>query len=417
MKIAYFSPLSPLKSGIVDYSEKELLPFLKQYCDIDIYIDDKYKPTNKEILSDFKVYSYKKFPKNAKKYDSILYQMGNNPLHEYMYDILQKYPGIVILHDLFIHGLIWNKTIAKGDQDGYIKKIEHMYGKNGEKDAKDALKTHNFTEIEFKYPFIKSILECSNGIIVHSMFGKKIVLNEKRDMDVKKINCPVISPHLAYTDSNSIRKKYGFGDQTIIIGIFGFMAPHKRIPTIMNVFKIFHDEFPDSALAFVGEDNIRLKDMIKECGIKSAIQTGFVPFETMYEYMQISDICVNLRYPTAGETSMTALRMMDMKKPIIVSNIGWLSEIPDKCCAKVDVDNFEEDLLLEYLRILALNEKLRMKIGENARHYVEKQHNPEIIAKEYYDFMEYIIKKNTPNEIINDLIKDILTDMSEIGLL
>ncbi len=412
MKIAYFSPLSPLKSGIVDYSEKELLPFLKNYCEIDIYIDDGYKPTNREITSDFNIYSYKKFSNRVDEYNAILYHVGNSQLHIYIYEILQKYPGIVILHDAFIHGLIWSKTIAKGDQKGYIKEFSQMYGEKGLKIAESAINNQSFTDIEFKYPFIKTILDCSLGVMVHSNFSKKIVLNEKSDTVVKKINFPVISSASPYNiDSGKIRKELGLNGDTIIIGSFGFISSHKRMFIILKTYKNFCEEFPNSVLLIVGEDNIGLKNIIKEYGIKSVIHKDFVPFQKMYEYMQVSDICVNLRYPTAGETSASVLRLMSMGKPVIVSNVGWFSELPDNCCAKVDVDNYEENILLEYLKILTSNEKLREKMGKNAKEYVLKECDPEKIAKEYYNFICEATKRPKTS-----VIKEIAYEMADIGV-
>jgi hypothetical protein len=38
MRIAFFTPLNPVRSGISDYSE-ELLPFLGDLADIDIIAD------------------------------------------------------------------------------------------------------------------------------------------------------------------------------------------------------------------------------------------------------------------------------------------------------------------------------------------------------------------------------------------
>ncbi len=411
MKIAYFSPLSPLKSGIVDYSEKELLPFLKKYCQIDIYIDDGYKPTNKEIVSAFNIYSYKKFSDKVKEYDAILYHIGNNPLHEYIYEYSQKYPSIVVLHDIFLHGLIWNKTLAKGDQRGYIEEFSQMYGEKGIKIAETAINNQNFTDIEFKYPLIKKILDKSTGVIVHSNYGKKVVLSENSNIIVRNINSPVIPSSSFNLDSTRIRKELGLNDKTIIIGSFGFVFPHKRMPVILRAFKKFYEEFPNSVLLIVGEDNIGLKNIIKEYGIKSVIQKDFVPFQKMYEYMQVSDICVNLRYPTAGETSASVLRLMSMGKPVILSNVGWFSELPDNCCAKVDVDNYEENILLEYLKILTSNEKLREKMGKNAKEYVLKECDPEKIAKEYYNFICEATKRPKTS-----VIKEIAYEMADIGV-
>ena len=417
MRIAYFSPLSPLKSGIVDYSEADLLPFLKKYCEIDLYIDDGYKPTNRNITSNFKIYNYKKFANNADKYDMILYHIGNNPLHAYIYKTLKKYPGIVILHDFFIHGLIHGTTLAKGDKLGYINEFFEMYGKEGKQLAESNINNQNFEQVEFKYPLIKLILDASKGILVHSAYGKRIILRDNPDVAIKIIKHPVIPFSSLIIDSTKTRNELGLNKDTLIIGSFGFVSHHKRIATALKTFKKFHKEFPNSAFLIVGEDNIGLKNLINDLDIKSVIQTGFVSFERMYEYMKVSDICVNLRYPTVGETSGSVLRLMSMGKPVIVSNVGWFSELPDNCCAKVDVDNFEEDLLLEYLKVLAFNEKLRIMMGKNARNYIEVEYNPEKVANEYYSFIKEIVKGSTIKKTENMLIQDILRDMDEIGIL
>ena len=79
MRIAYFSPLSPIKSGVSHYSE-ELLPLLQEEFDIDLIIDD-YQPTNKEITSRFETINYLRYDWLLKErgYDMNIYQLGNNP--------------------------------------------------------------------------------------------------------------------------------------------------------------------------------------------------------------------------------------------------------------------------------------------------------------------------------------------------
>jgi glycosyltransferase involved in cell wall biosynthesis len=399
MKIAYFSPLSPLKSGIVDFSEKEILPYLRKYGEIDIFIDDGYRPSNKEIISEFRIYNYKKFPKKANEYDITFYNIGNNPQHIYIYKTLQKYQGIVILHDVFIHGLIWNMTLAKGDKEGYIEEFLYSHGKEGEKIASLAIEgKKTFFEIDFKYPLITKIVDNCLGIIVHSGFAKNVVVNQTQDVKIRKINQP-LTPNKTDTNRSDLREKMGLRDETLIISSFGFISAHKRMNTILEVFEKFHEECQDSILLIVGKDHIDLENMVKNLKIKnSVIHTGFVPFDRLYEYMQISDICINLRYPTAGETSRSVLDLMSMGKPVIVSNVGWFSELPDNCCARADVDSYEKELLLHYLRALAGNEKLRRKMGENAREYVIKTHNPQKIANEYLEFIHEIIDGTNQND-------------------
>ncbi len=113
MKIAYFSPLSPQKSGIADYSEKELLPFLSKYMEIDLYIDEGIVPDNPDIIKNFKIFHYKEIDKRVEDYNAIIYHIGNNPLHAYIYETLLKYSGIVVFQDVFLHGLIASMTLSK----------------------------------------------------------------------------------------------------------------------------------------------------------------------------------------------------------------------------------------------------------------------------------------------------------------
>jgi glycosyltransferase involved in cell wall biosynthesis len=409
MKIAYFSPLSPLRSGIAEYSEKDLLPFLGEYCDIDIYIGDGYEPQNEYITKTFKIYNYKKLSSKLKEYDVILYHVGNSQSHEYIYECLQRYPGIVVLHDMFIHGLIWSCTLAKGDQKGYIAEFLQMYGEKGPKIAKMAMDCQSFVDIEFKYPLIKKILNSSKGIMVHSRYGRKIVLDDKADTFVKKIGFPIKSSN-DKVDCINIRKNLGISSDALVIGSYGFISGHKRMPVILRAFKKFHERYPKSVLLVVGEDNIRLKSMIKGYNVKHVIQTGYVTSKKMYEYMHISDICINLRYPTAGETSASLLRLMDMDKPVIVSNIGWFSELPDDCCIKIDINDYEEDTLLEFLYVLASDMILREKIGKNAKTYIMKECDPYKVAEEYFMFINSIIKKQ------KGIIKEISDNLADIGI-
>ena len=51
------------------------------------------------------------------------------------------------------------------------------------------------------------------------------------------------------------------------------------------------------------------------------------------------DVHVNLRSPTMGETSGTAIRALSLGKPLVVSDVGWFSELPGDVALKVPVDD------------------------------------------------------------------------------
>jgi len=88
MRIAWFSPLPPTRSGIAAYSV-ELLPYLERRYTIETFDEGR--------AHDF-VWTHRQDP-----YDLAVYQLGNAPWHDYMWAYLAAYPGLVVLHDARLH--------------------------------------------------------------------------------------------------------------------------------------------------------------------------------------------------------------------------------------------------------------------------------------------------------------------------
>ena len=394
MKIAYFTPMSPQRTGIADYSERELLPYLSRYCEIDIFIDTGVKPTNDYIKSRFRIYPYLGIDKQLYEYDCILYHMGNNPYHEFIYNTSINYPGIIILHDVFLHGFLWNISLNKGNKRRYIEEFEYCYGEKGTRIARKAIETGVFPDHD--YPLIKRLLDKSIGVICHSEFGIKNVLNERNDSVVTKICHPLTIPpeikNILNLNVDEIKLKHKLEHRFPIITIFGFIFPHKRIDVILTAFKKVLRQYPRAVLLLVGDDCMNIDKIILQKGLQNRVlKTGYCSLEKIIDYLAIADFCVNLRYPTAGETSGSVLRIMAAKKPVIVSTTGWFSELPNECCIKINVDESEEKMLFESMVRLASNEELRDTMGENALEYVQKYHDPEEIAGEYYEYIESVL--------------------------
>jgi hypothetical protein len=53
-RIAYCSPVNPAPSGISDYSE-EVLPYLGQYGDITLYVENGLRPANLRLVRNLDV--------------------------------------------------------------------------------------------------------------------------------------------------------------------------------------------------------------------------------------------------------------------------------------------------------------------------------------------------------------------------
>ena len=103
MRVAWFSPLPPVRSGIAAYSA-ELLPTLRADHAIDAYQESN--------AHDF-VWRARRDP-----YDLVVYQLGNAPCHDYMWAYLAAFPGLVVLHDARLHRNAWRALAQLAQERG-----------------------------------------------------------------------------------------------------------------------------------------------------------------------------------------------------------------------------------------------------------------------------------------------------------
>jgi glycosyltransferase involved in cell wall biosynthesis len=404
MRIAYFSPVSPQKTGIADYTEREILPYLSRFFDIDVFIDQGVKPTNSYLTENFDYYSYEIFPKKAHAYDIPVYQMGNSKYHKFIYDTMLAYPGITVLHDVYLHGFFWGQSLAFGDPKRYIAEFEYCYGDSGKKTALTAIQSGVYPE--FSFPLIKRIVDRSLGVICHSEFGVSTVLREQPESICTMIPQPFTIPddpegNISYKSEQIPVKKEIFNKSPIVTS-FGYISAHKRYDIILDVFKNFISRYPGAVYVIIGQDNIELSRMIRESGLEGkVIITGFVTEDILVNLLKVSDFCVNLRYPTAGETSRSVLQIMSLGKPVIVSNVGWFSELPDNTCLKVDVDSYESSMLGEFFDLLSANRQINETIGKNAKEYIKTRHDPAMVAKKYHEFINSILNGD---ELVRNIV-------------
>ncbi|OEU41368.1 hypothetical protein BGV40_15320 [Methanosarcina sp. Ant1] len=393
MKIAYFSPVHPQKSGISTYST-ELLLALKKYTNIDLFLDENVIPDDPRIRDEFMFYSYRDFDKRliSEKYDKIIYHMGNNSMHEYIYHTLLKYPGITVLHDYVLHPFIQHITVFKGDSNSYLREMKNAYGEKGESIANKYVEGIHIPIDFSKFPLNEMVIRSSEKVIVHNYYVKNMLNNHSH------IHVIPLGRHVVEISSQAItanRKELNLNENSTILGIFGFMNSNKRINVVLDTFKNLIEQSQDLLLLIVGDitETYRkeLLQYINKLGIEKNVRIiGYVEEDMYSKYLSCVDIVVNLRFPTMGETSGTLLDAMAFKKPLVVSNIGSYKEYPDSCCWKVDVDSTERELLYEYLHELVISEKLRTKMGENAQKYIKEHHDWDRIA---LDYVKLIVSK------------------------
>ncbi len=369
MRLAFFSPLPPVKSGIADYSAALLDPLAR--------------------MAQVEAFARKPAAFDPSSYGAVLYQLGNNPHHIFVYETALAHPGVVVLHEGNLHHLIAEMTIRRGDWDAYMRELEISGGPQALQYARRHVRTLERGP-QYEIPMLRTILNRSRAVIVHSEAVAGVVREHGFQGPLGKI------PHGAWiveADRMAYRTRLGIDERTPLIGIFGFLKPYKRIAESLRAFRRLIRVVPEARLILVGEAHpeLPLTSMIGSMRLSGHVRhIDFAPIEDFNGYMAACDVVLNLRYPTVGESSGTLLRALGMGKAVVVSDVGSFREYPDEICLKAPVDSSEEDHLFEYLNLLTSRPEIARDLGARAAAWVSTECSWAVVARRYADFLEAV---------------------------
>jgi len=417
MKIAHFSPLPPDRTGVADYCW-ELLPELSRHAELDIWVERGLEAQPPRGCGIVELRTQPRLAEQLSVYDSIVYHFGNSKYHHYLYRAFLDHPGVVVMHDLGLHHFFaeYFLEIRKAPEQ-YVEEMEYNYGLQGRAMAQDVLVGRLSPPWEtqpLRYPLNKRVLDLAEGVIVHSEFAKRLVQETHPHLPVRRINMPIWKTK--NTESvDQLKMRYGIPLDRVIVASFGMVTPNKRIETVLRAIERLKNR--KLIYLLVGEVASCLEGALRTSRLEGIVRpTGYVSGKAFEDYCAIADVCVNLRYPTSGETSASVCRLMAAAKACVVSDTGWFSELPDDCVAKVDVDEREEETLLACLESLIANERLRAKMGANAREYVWANHSISSAASHYVEFLREVNSHSQKRRFDCQVIDGISTHIAHLGV-
>ncbi len=396
MRLAYFSPLNPISSGISDYSE-DLLPYLASYADVDLYIDEGYHPANADVQKYFQVYRAGRYPKFLRRpgYDATLYHVGNSPAHDYILSTLEKYPGVVVLHDFVLNHLVLWRAFRHGDGSAYHDAMV-KYGEGAWRLALRMMRGQMSEEV-FDYPLCEQVVAKATAVVAHSEYVAGKVREIRPDVPVAVVPMGVPLPNLP--ERSAARLRLGLPPDALVLASFGHVNPYKRMEPALRAFRRLRERYPEALFVSVGSvsPHFDLAGLLRRLDLQDAVRvTGYAELGAFLGYMAATDVCLNLRYPTAGETSASLLRLLGAGLPTLVSRTGALAELPPGVAVQVGTGEEEEDELYTFLSYLAEHPEARRALGESARHYVATQHTLEGAAAGYARFLAGLNGREAP---------------------
>jgi len=366
LRLDYFSPLPPERTGISEYSAL-LLPELERRFDVELGARGR-----------------------AAVGDVCLYHVGNNPdAHAWIVEALRRRPGIVVLHDYVLHHLVAGMTLGRGDAEGYLGAMQRNAGVEGRLLAHgviDGIVPPLWEVRPEDFPLVDEILEQAakpeGGLIVHSHYVERRVRAAGYEGRLWRI------PHPAWSPPKVEPVDLG----RPLIGCFGHMTASKRIPQLIEAFRALRQTQPDARLLIVGASTpgFSLEARLRDSDLAGVVREDYVSEQRLWTLMAACDIVVSLRSPTMGETSGAAIRALVLGRPLVVSDVGWFAELPDDVALKVPVDSFETETLVAALELLVGNHRARASMTHSALEYIRTEHRLGGVAAAYAAAIEEV---------------------------
>jgi glycosyltransferase involved in cell wall biosynthesis len=366
VKVAYYSPFPPERSGVADYSEL-LAPALARRVELVVQRRGRKRP-----------------PRGV---EACLYHVGNNPdAHGWIVDALRRRPGVVVLHDFVLHHLVAGMTVGRGDGHGYLDAMERDHGVVGRLLAHGVLDKRIPPLWESRpeeFPLASFVLEHATALIVHSHTVGGLARSAGFTGRIRVI------PHPAWTPPAITPERRGAG---VVVGCFGVVNSSKRVPELLRAFARVRERHPGTTLLLVGPTapGFDLDRRLQRLGLagEGLEREGWVDEARLWSLMAGADVCVNLRNPTMGETSGVVIRALSLGKPLVVSDVGWFSELPDEVCLKVPVDESEPEAVEAALELLVTRDDVRAELGAAASALARRDHELEHVAELYASALE-----------------------------
>ena len=414
MRLAWFSPWSPERSGVAGRSA-ELVPLLaRRGHAIVVFADDRRR--NRPAVPDappedgsVRVITAHDFVwRHAKQhYDLAVYQVGNSHLHRFIWPYMFRYPGLAVLHDARVHHARAAALLDADRTDDYRAEFAWSHPDAPPSAAEFALQRID-SVLFYQWPMIRAVIESARLVGAHS---RGVADRLARDFPDRPFEHIALGEGPADGDTQAARHEFrsahGLPEDAIVFGVHGGLTRDKRILDILRAFAAIKKALPGVRLLLAGaaDPSLDLDARVAELGLTAATcRVAAVDDAEFDRAIAASDITLNLRWPSALETSGPWVRSLAMGRPTVIVDMAHQAHVPaldprtwcrheptadlepgadDRAVTvALDIRDLEHSLQLA-MRRLATDPALRDRLGRRARAWWEREHTVDRMVADY----------------------------------
>ena len=417
MRLAVFSPMPPVSSGVADYT-RDLVGELGRRHTIDVFVDarDLAVPPSDGVARHLSAHEFP-WRQHRDAYDLVVYQIGNSWCHDFTWPYLFRYPGLVVLHDGQLHHARAWSLLRRKRTDDYRAELHFNHPDVPAEAAEIALS--GFAGHVYRlWPMLRATVTSAKLVAVHNPRLADDLASTFPGTPVRAIRMGVPAADASDEARGAVRARHGLASSDIVVAAFGGVTPEKGLAPLLRAVWAARRHHPGLRVLLVGPRHPHYDVMAhaREVGVGDIVTvTGHVPDADLGAYLASADIVSCLRFPSGHETSASWLRALAAGRPTLVTDLEQQVDVPmldprswtpmqadakgePEAPVAVAIDLLDEvhSLTLAVKR-LAADASLRASLGAAARRYWHRHHRVTDMVDDYERVTEEAARRPNPD--------------------
>ena len=204
-RLAWFSPMPPDSSAIAGYTA-DLLPAMARNREVDLFTAAAEAPRPDGATAVFSASEFER-RQRAQPYDLVVYQLGTAPCHDAVWPYLVRYPGLVVLHEAYLHQARVRMLLAGESADDY--RAEFAYNHPHAPAAVAELgvaRLHGL--LSGLWPMRQIVLDSARALLVHNDWLAAQLRQEAPRTEVHVLDMGVPDVAIAADEREAVRQRH-----------------------------------------------------------------------------------------------------------------------------------------------------------------------------------------------------------------
>jgi glycosyltransferase involved in cell wall biosynthesis len=350
--IAFLSPFPPAPTGVSHHSLRLTEEVVADgRAGLDVFVDGldraPYDAVVPEGAGAFPVTALAPVEALRGGYDEVVYALGNSDYHLGALAALRRRSGTVLAHDVRLTNLYWfGADDPEAVPAGFEGTLTQIYGSALPEQLVRSGRPSHSEEEQYGLLMVREVVGLARKVLVSSRAAAALA-----ELDAGPVACAGKLEVLPFAAEPPVAERSGFenradsgdalplGDYPLVVAL-GILHPIRQPIRLLEAFVVVRAKVPECRLAFVGPAPEELAATVRaratELGIGDAVHlTGQVETDSFLWFMQRATCAVQLREFWNGEASGTVGECLVAGVPLVVSDIGWMHELPDDSVVKI----------------------------------------------------------------------------------